>query len=407
MPPADDAPQDSLARSGSNRDLLVLSAAFLFIFMGTGTLQQFLIPYLQQTTTWGAMRASLVLATVYLGFLVWRLLAGYSIRALGDYWAIITGATMYTLFAVAVLAYPHLWALLLAAFVWAWGAALLWITSSAHVLDASRREHYGRASGLFYASTHVGFVIGLVLLQWLLREFGGRGMLLGAISATAVGNVICFFVPRRDFPRDLPTLSSVVRLALGPAGRRIALVQFAAATAYGLLLGVFASSIAHDYGIGFVAAITMAFYVMRAVVSPCAGMLSDHFGRARVIAAAFALSGAALLIPVLAPGAATLALAAGVLGALTATVLAGVLAFVGDSAGSASRQATIAGMYVWRDLGTGVTILLGQYLRGVFGFQAAFLVFAVVFFVCALVSRRLGAASNAGTAAADSSASPR
>jgi len=120
------------------------------------------------------------------------------------------------------------------------------------------------------------------------------------------------------------------------------------------------------------------------------GVLSDRLGRAHVLSGAFALSAVGLLVPVIWPGAASLALAAAVLGGLTASVLAGVLAFVGDSAPSVSRQATIAGMYVWRDLGTGVTILLGQYLRVVFhGFQVPFLVFALTFAVCAWLSPKL------------------
>jgi MFS family permease len=385
-----------MRRARLNLDLAILSAAFLFIFMGTGALQQLLIPYLQDTTTWGAMGASLVLAMVYIGFLFWRLLAGYSIRALGDYWAVFVGACMYTLFAVVVLVYPHLWALLVAAFAWAWGAALLWITSSAHVLDASKREHYGRSSGLFYAATHVGFVIGLIVLQTLLDRHGGRAMLTAAIALTGFGSALCLLVPRRDFPRELPKLSDIVSIALGATGRIIAALQFAAAIAYGLLLSTFASSIRQDYGIGSIAAITMSFYVMRAVISPLVGTLSDRLGRAYVLGGAFAFSAVGLLIPVMWPSAATLAFAAAVLGALTATVLAGILAFVGDSAESVSRQATIAGMYVWRDLGTGVTILLGQYLRVVFhGFQAPFLVFAVAFAVCAWLSTKLGNAAAA------------
>jgi MFS family permease len=386
-----------LARAHSNYDLWVLSAAFFFIFMGTGALQQLLIPYLQQTTTWGAVRASLVLATVYIGFLFWRLFAGYSIRALGDYWAVFTGAAMYTIFSLVVLLYPHLWALIVAAFAWSWGAALLWITSSAHVLDAAKREHYGRDSGIFYAATHVGFLAGLIMLQALLNRRGGQAMLLGAISATGLGTLVCLFVPRRDFPRELPRLSGVLRLAFGGAGRNIALIQFAAATAYGLLLGVFASSIKADYGIGAVAAITMSFYILRAIVSPFVGALSDRLGRARMLSGAFAISAVALIVPIAYRSAATLAFAAAVLGALTAAVLAGILAFVGDSAKSTERQATIAGMYVWRDLGTGVTILLGQYLSVLFGgFQVAFAIFAVTFAVCAWLSLRLGRFAPSG-----------
>jgi len=380
----------------SRCDLWVLSAAFFFIFMGTGALQQFLIPYLEQTTPWGAMRSSLVLATVYLGLIVWRVLGGYAIRAFGDYWAMVVGATTYTLFALVLLVYPRQWALLGAAFAWSWGAALLWITSSAHVLDASRREHYGRAAGMFYAATHFGFVIGVVVLGLLLRGVGGRGMLLGAIGLTGVGNVICLLVPRRRFPRDLPSFTAVLRVAVGRAGRTLSLVQLAAAAGFGLLLGVFASAIKHDFGIAAVAPITMAFYVMRAVISPFAGALSDRLGRARVMAGGFGLGGVALLIAAVAPGAATLTLAAAALGGVTATVLAAVLAFVGDTAQPSSRQAAVAGLSVWRDLGVAITILLGQYLRLVFhGYAAPFLLFAAVFFLCAWLSTRLYAIRGA------------
>jgi MFS family permease len=381
-------------------DLWVLSGAFLFIFMGAGALQQFLIPYLERTTTWGAMRSSLVLAMVYLGFVLWRLLGGYSIRALGDHRAIVIGSAMYTLFAAVVLLYPRLWALLAAAFVWSWGAALLWITSSAHVLDASRREHYGRTAGVFYAATHVGFVIGLAVLGLLLRTVGGRGMLIGAIALTALGNVVIAFVPRRDFPRELPRFTAVLGVAIGAAGRVVGVLQFAAAMGYGLLLGVFASSIEREYGIAAVAPITMSFYVVRAAISPFAGMLSDRLGRARVLAGGFAMGGAALLLPVAVPTAASLVVAAAALGAVTATVLAVVLALAGDTAAPASRQATIAGLYAWRDLGVAVTILLGQYLRLLFhGFQAPFVVFATLFFVCAWLSGRLHPALGAARGA--------
>jgi len=86
-----------------------------------------------------------------------------------------------------------------------------------------------------------------------------------------------------------------------------------------------------------------------------------------------------------------------------------VLALIGEGADSTARQATVAGLYVWRDLGIAVTILLGQYLRVLFGgFQAAFLFFAAAFFVCAWLSARLGQARRPyGGQATRSSAAQR
>jgi len=70
-----------------SRDLKVLSVAFFFIFIGS-SFQQFLIPYLQETTSWSAMKCSVILMVVYSTFLLWRLFVNYTIKLLGDYLSI-------------------------------------------------------------------------------------------------------------------------------------------------------------------------------------------------------------------------------------------------------------------------------------------------------------------------------
>jgi MFS family permease len=375
----------------ATRDLVVLSAAFFFIFGGTGCLQQYLTPYLEQTRHWDPVRASLVLTVLYGSFLVWRVLAIYTIRALGDYWSIILGTLTYTLFPVAIASSGRIDVALVAAAVWGWGAASLWITSTAQVLDAAQRSHYGRASGAFYGATHVGYALGLLALGALVRAYPeGRVFLYGAAAITGFGNLVCLWVPRRRFERDLPNVLQVLRISVAREGLVVGALQFASSLSYGLLLGLFAAAITARYELKWVGIFTLGFYVVRAVMSPLSGAVCDRVGTRQVLVYSFLASGVGLALPALWARVASLVGSSAVLGVQAAAVPVGVMAYVGEISNSSKRQATIAGMYVWRDAGVAAAVLASAYLREAFGtFRGPFLVFGAVFVLCGILATRL------------------
>ena len=67
------------------RDLVVLSGVFFLVFAGAGSLQQYLIPYLEERAGWDPLWAPWSLATLYLSFTIWRLFAVHTIRRIGEH----------------------------------------------------------------------------------------------------------------------------------------------------------------------------------------------------------------------------------------------------------------------------------------------------------------------------------
>ncbi len=93
-----------------SRDLKILSFAFFFLFMGA-SFQQFLRPYLRETTSWSEMQIAAILIVLYATMMVWRIFIQYSIKVLGDYRSIVVGSLTYSGFVFTLYAtkqYPFL-----------------------------------------------------------------------------------------------------------------------------------------------------------------------------------------------------------------------------------------------------------------------------------------------------------
>jgi MFS family permease len=130
--------------------------------------------------------------------------------------------------------------------------------------------------------------------------------------------------------------------------------------------------------------------VVRAVMSPLSGAVCDRVGTRQVLVYSFLASGVGLALPALWAGVASLVGSSAVLGVQAAAVPVGVMAYVGEISNSSKRQATIAGMYVWRDAGVAAAVLASAYLREAFGtFRGPFLVFGAVFVLCGILATRL------------------
>ena len=371
------------------KDLIVLSGAFFFIFMGAGAQQQFLIPYLKDTTTWGAMQYSSVLAAVYLSFMVWRIFVGTSIRALGDYRSIVLGCLTYTAFVATVLFTKRFPAIIAMAALWGWGAASMWIVSSSQILNVSHRTRYGTASGIFYFCTHVGFAVGVLVLSLIQTRWGSDALYRTALGLALIGNALLLFVPRRPICRDARPVREILKMMRTNKVRIVAALQFAAALGFGLLLGVFADFISDEYGNPYLL-LTVLFPSARAVLSLSGGILSDRLGRGALFFVAFLLSALGLFVVAVWTHPITIALSILALGFQGGIVPTVSMALIGDSVQPERRHLAFGAIFVWRDLGVVIALLGGQFLRLCLGgVGPAFLLFGTIFLMCALLSTRL------------------
>lgn len=367
-----------------SRDLKVLSIAFFFMFLGS-SFQQFLIPYLQGTTSWGAMKCSGILMMVYASFLVWRVLVVYSIPFLGDYLSILLGSVTYTGFVAVLYLSKQYPILMLAAFVWGWGAASMWIVSSTQVLDAARESKYGMASGIFYAATHAGFALGVLILGRMGQRFGNGAILLTAMSAMFIGNLVMILVPKRRVKRenDIKIIFSMMKTS---KVRIVGFFLFASSLGFGFLLGSF-TGMAKEHNMVYLANSAFFFPLARFVLSFSGGLISDKLGRAMTLFLSFIISALGLLIAGLWSNIITMAFSAFSLGLQGGLVPVAANAIIGDSATPERRHLAFGALFVWRDLGVAFSVFLSQYLRVIFGgFKPTFLVFAGIFALCGLLS---------------------
>ena len=158
--------------------------------MGAGAFQQFTVSYLG-SLGWNTLKAASVLAVVYFSFMICRLLAPYTLWVLGDYLAALIGGLTYGLFVLTLFLWPYYPVLLVAALIWGWGASIFWTAGSTLILDeGDKAKNYGSYMSLFYSSTHLGFLIGVLALGAILARYGFVPLFTFSLSATILSRAL-------------------------------------------------------------------------------------------------------------------------------------------------------------------------------------------------------------------------
>lgn len=392
-------PRPDQAASPFSRRLHLLAGALFFIFAGAGAQQAYLVPYLQRITAWPRLHCSLVIATVYLTMMLFRVANLHLFRRWSDWRFTFAGSLTYTLFTLAMFGTAYVRSLPLAigaAFVWGLGAALMWTGTAMQAMamaDAAGGRH-GTGMGIVHAASHAGWLAGVLVLGLLYKSLSPARLpclYLAAAGITLLGNVLLALLPAvPEVPRMLPTAAEIMAL-MGRARIMIASgLQFASALAFGLLLGVLGSYIEARYGAQWIW-IAVAFYpATLMVMSLVSGHLTDRFGYAHVLAGGFLVGGAGLWFGTAWNHPLSMVLTILMLGLLASTVPVAAAAMVGDGADRSRRPFVYGLVFSWRDAGV-ASAAIGANVLGIrLDLNAVFLVFVAIFAVCALFSFRLG-----------------
>lgn len=231
----------------------------------------------------------------------------------------------------------------------------------------------------------------MLLLGALRHRFGGFTLYWVAVNVTAVAVLVLTCLPRRDIPRETPTLGALVRMALSAKGATVGFFLLTSSLGFGLLLAALDEYASGRHSGAVVPFVLAGFPAARLVVSFAGGILSDFFGRHRLFLISFALGAVGLIGCVLYKHPASVALAALFLGALHAAVPVAAMALIGDSAHRSRRPLAYGALFVWRDLGVVIAILASRVLQvHMGGFDAVLLVFGVVFGLCCIPAALLG-----------------
>jgi len=383
------------AGMSTRRHVLLLSAASLLIFMGAGAQQAFLLPYLEEFTDWTDLQRALVIAMVYFSMTIFRLGNVYLLRNWPQWKCTNVGATMYSFFALAMLGlyfYPSYPLALLAAAIWGWGGAAMWMGNTMQVLALTdRAKRHGLGMGLLYGATHAGWMLGVVVLGIIfdaVQETQPWVLYVAAFGSTAIGNVLLFVLPRRPEPLpELPSWSSLVEIMSRGKSRIAAFLLFAASLAFGFVLGTFTDYVEVQHGAAWLWIAAFFYPFARFVLSFTSGLLVERIGHGSLLAMGFFGGALGMSVPLLITHPAGLALTALMLGLLNGSVPVVSTALIGDSADQKRRPLVYGAMFTWRDLGVVVAVVAGK-LLGLTTDNVAlvFGVFGGVFVLCGIVA---------------------
>ncbi len=391
-------------------DVFIMGISFLFIFMGAGALQQFLISILKRTADWPLLgyTTTSILAMVYFSFMCWRIFIGITLRRLGFYLSILVGGITYLCFTLTVFFSRDYFLLLAAAAVWGWGACSMWIAASTQVFLAAKRTKYGLCTGLLYGFALSGYAVGVFLLGEIQRYFGDQAVVSAAVLFTSLGVAVLFFLPRRRSTFAALKLGRIWQMARSPSFLAAGFFLFTAAISYAILLGVYAGFIDKAIGAGFVGRITVFFYLARVVASFLGGPISDRLGRGVVLRAGFLLAAFGFIATVLVAGRfskgaafqglqySNLILSSLFLGLQVGVIPVATTSFVGDALAQEQRHLGLGAIFFWRDLAMVITLLGGEALVVHFSFETTILLFAIIFIGCAIVAPRVKVSSPRG-----------
>ena len=384
------------SRLPTRAHVLLLSGSFLLIFMGAGAQQASLVPYLEEFTDWSKLQRSLVIATVYLSMTIFRLGNVYLLRRWPQWKCSLVGASTYVFFTLAMLGLywvPSYPLALLAAAVWGWGGAAMWMGTTMQILSlADRAKRHGTGMGVLYAATHLGWALGVIVLGTIF-EFGQPwGLTWLVYDAAAImsllGLGIMASLPRPDEPLpEMPTWGALISIMSRAKAQIAAFLLFAASLAFGFMLGSFTDFVENAHGAQWLW-ITTAFYPFaRMVLSFASGVMSERLSHGTVLAVGFFGGAAGMALPLTIAHPAALAVTALMLGLLNGAVPVVSTALIGTSAEQKRRPLTYGAMFTWRDLGVVVATVVG----GILGLKTGsmtvtFAVFALVFAACGVVS---------------------
>ncbi len=390
------AAQPRHPRISTRAHVLLLSGSFLLIFMGAGAQQASLVPYLDEFTDWSRLQRSLVIAMVYLSMTIFRLGNVYLLRRWPQWKCSLVGASTYVFFTLAMLGLywvPSYPLALLAAAIWGWGGAAMWMGTTMQILSlADRAKKHGTGMGVLYAATHLGWAVGVIVLGTIF-EFGQpRGMTWLVYDAAAIlsllGLGIMASLPRPDEPLpELPTWSALVSIMSRAKAQIAAFLLFAASLAFGFMLGSFTDFVENAHGAQWLWITTLFYPFARMVLSFASGVMSERLSHGTVLALGFFGGAAGMVLPLVVAHPAALAVTALMLGLLNGAVPVVSTALIGASAEQKRRPLTYGAMFTWRDLGVVTATVVGGILGLTTGSMiVTFEVFAVVFAACGAIS---------------------
>jgi predicted MFS family arabinose efflux permease len=354
---------------------------------GANAFVQFTVPYLISVRGWLEGSATLVLVVAFGAMPLARLSYAPVSQLLGDYGALIAGHVLFLVY-LGLLGgtVEGSWVPVAMGLCLSEASALVFTGGPLQILDSTSRRDLGTASGLFFASNFLAWLVAIALYGFLASSRGLPVAVWAAVVLTIAGSLLCVAViPRNRVVREPLSLRELRAQLRSPSVRTLIGLMLISAFSFGLMFGSFATFASAMYGPGTMSLIATGFYAARLPASLAAGVLADRFGLQRPLVAVFTLTAIALALAAVVGDLPTLFLALVVLGAQQGAVQVLGMTLVGSDITTSAQHLAYAPIFGAAEFGVALSILAGLFLRAAFhDISPTFAFFALVYALSAL-----------------------
>ncbi|HZX50194.1 MAG TPA: MFS transporter [Candidatus Paceibacterota bacterium] len=349
-----------------SKPIILLGIALFFIFLGFNATQQFVTPFFEQRGIVEVGFQSLIL--IYVFFVFTNPFAATIAVKYGPKVLVAGGSLAYSLY-IASLASGSLPFIYAASAVLGVGAGFFWMGENSYLFRTSKEDERGKNVGFIDTLLYLGTASGVLGVGFLVSSVSFRWMFLFLAFMPLIGFLVLLRLPRLHIEQSGENRFVLLRKAVqSTAAIRIAGIWLAMFMVMGLVIGILPVQIAKKFDLVYVGVLTSLPFLLPVFLSYGLGRISDRVGRKKVIAVAYALVVAGMVvlqfsdIPVLLViGSVLLALA------WTLTRI-GILPLIGDIGSGKNLEALIALFWMSQNAGVILALLLGRFLNENIGF---------------------------------------
>jgi len=271
----------------------ILSACFLFIFFGFGAVQTYMMPFFSDYGLIDVGFRSLIL--IYLFFMISDPLSAIFISKYGAKKCMIFGTIFYFLFLISLLSKSFA-AIYIASALLGIGASFLWTGQNTYLIRASSKKYYGESAGFFNMVYMAGGGAGVLVLSFMLSISSYESSFLLFSIFPIIGLLLLFRLADIRTQKKQDHIRLIKKSLSSRTALKLSILWFVISFCSGLTRGIIPLQINTILGISFVGILFSLFSIAPIFLSFFFGKLSDKVGRNKIIAAAYILQLAALLL---------------------------------------------------------------------------------------------------------------
>ncbi len=262
-----------------NKNVKILSLAFLFIFLAYDGVQQYTTAFFSNL---GNEEIGFkILLCVYSFFMMGSLVSPLLVFKFGAKKCLIFSSVFYSIFIFSLLS-KSVFVIYPAAIFVGLAAAILWVAQTSYLINFSEEKFYGKNSGFFTMFFYIGATTGILIFGWLLKvsSFEVAIFLFGIFSILAIPFILK--LPNFNFQRAY-SFRAFRNVFFNSTALKVSSIWFVSRLVLGLIIGFLPLEIKKSLGVSYIGVLTIPYYILPLIFSYCFGAISDKFGRNRMV----------------------------------------------------------------------------------------------------------------------------